>query len=384
MQRNNYSFILLFFFSTALFGQSFNIMVANPTSIERMNETITINLADIFQSYPKLKGKTFGVFQFQSELVSQVVDEDFNGEPDILIFQSSFKPKEKKNFLLKVVPKAAENKSVVDGLFVNPRQDFAWENDRIAFRAYGSSLAGDVKNGIDVWTKRVRYPIVDKWYKGEEKTPKISNHEDHGEGADYFSVGKSLGCGSAGIMWNDKLLQAGLFSYYKIVTNGPIRISFELYYPDWKLDSLKYLEIKRITLDAGSNLNKIEERFISNQPLDEITLAAGLVKRKGAQVKQHPEKGWMTLWGTTSTDPSAGYLGTAVIFPNSSSANSAEDETNWLLTTTIKSNSAFTYYSGAGWTRSGYFASEKDWDDYVDKFSLLLQQPLIVTILKSK
>ncbi len=49
--------------------------------------------------------------------------------------------------------------------------DFAWENDRIAHRIYGPALetaaAGGfqmIASGIDVWSKRVRYPIVDRWY----------------------------------------------------------------------------------------------------------------------------------------------------------------------------------------------------------------------------
>jgi hypothetical protein len=49
--------------------------------------------------------------------------------------------------------------------------DFAWENDRIAHRTYGPALstpaAGQdqmVSSGIDVWCKRVRYLIVDRWY----------------------------------------------------------------------------------------------------------------------------------------------------------------------------------------------------------------------------
>jgi hypothetical protein len=54
--------------------------------------------------------------------------------------------------------------------------DFAWENDRLAHRIYGPGLdtpaAGRsrmISSGIDVWTKRVRYPIVDRWYlKGHD------------------------------------------------------------------------------------------------------------------------------------------------------------------------------------------------------------------------
>ena len=47
------------------------------------------------------------------------------------------------------------------GTFMPQRKDdFAWENDRIAFRVYGPSLerTGEISSGIDVWCKRVRQP----------------------------------------------------------------------------------------------------------------------------------------------------------------------------------------------------------------------------------
>ena len=57
--------------------------------------------------------------------------------------------------------------------------DFAWENDKIAHRTYGPALAAArapgsgkevlVSSGLDVWSKRVAYPVVDRWYnKGHD------------------------------------------------------------------------------------------------------------------------------------------------------------------------------------------------------------------------
>ena len=57
--------------------------------------------------------------------------------------------------------------------------DMAWENDRIAHRMYGFELNSPTAaavgerlrgSGIDVWGKRVTYPIVDRWYaKGHDQ-----------------------------------------------------------------------------------------------------------------------------------------------------------------------------------------------------------------------
>ncbi len=376
----------LLFFSVACtmsYGQSLTIAVTNPSVYTRYSETVTLNLQGIYQSFPEFQGKDVSIFESSKKLAHQVIDENFDGVPDILIFQSTFKPKENKKFILTISTNAETVAStVVDGRFVLPRQDFAWENDRIAFRVYGSPLAGDVKNGTDVWNKKVRYPIVKKWYDGEELNPKISYHQDHGEGADYFSVGRSLGCGSAGILWNGNLVQSGLFSFYRIITNGPIRVSFELYYPKLKLDTIEVLEIKRITLDAGSNLNKIEEQFITNLPIDDLIVVTGLVKRKNTTVSQNAKQGWMTLWGLTTADSAVGYLGTAVVMSGLQTSVASEDSSHWLMASTLRKKTILAYYAGAGWTLSGDFASEKEWVAHVERFSENLKHPLIISIAK--
>lgn len=69
--------------------------------------------------------------------------------------------------------------------------DFAWENDVVAFRMYGKALEGrpDDAQGMDYWAKRTDKLILNSWYKGNDY------HKDHGEGLDYYSVGQTLGAG---------------------------------------------------------------------------------------------------------------------------------------------------------------------------------------------
>src|SRR5690606_20551964 len=66
--------------------------------------------------------------------------------------------------------------------------DFAWENDVVAFRMYGKALEGrpDDAQGLDIWSKRTTALVVDKWYANGDY------HKDHGEGMDYYSVGMTL------------------------------------------------------------------------------------------------------------------------------------------------------------------------------------------------
>lgn len=88
---------------------------------------------------------------------------------------------------IRPVARRQEFPSLVDARFELPR-DVAWKSDRIAFRIYGPALAADVNNGVDVWVKRVRSLIVDKWYKASAESKKDTYHEDHGEGASISSA----------------------------------------------------------------------------------------------------------------------------------------------------------------------------------------------------
>lgn len=372
--------------SSLSFGQrGFLITVENPIAQLRLEKIVAVNLNSLVGAYPELTDKHLTVFDRKRELISQMVDENLDGIPELLLFQSSFKPKETKQFNVQIFNKPTTNaETKVDGRYVLPREDFAWENDRIAFRIYGSVVAGNVDNGIDVWTKRVRYPIIKKWYDGEEQTPKIVYHEDHGEGADFFSVGKSLGAGSAGILWNDKLIQPGLFSHYRIISNGPLRVSFEVYYPTWKLDTMRYLEIKRITLDAGEQLNKIEEQFISNSNEKTVTIAAGLVKRSNTRINRSADNRWMSLWGLTTADSVNGSLGTAVLFPFAQAVTAIEDSVQHLMSTSIEKKKPFIYYSGAAWTRMGDIANEAAWSKYLQDFVVQAEHPFIISFTHKK
>jgi hypothetical protein len=371
---------LLLLFSIALSQNSeIHFSVTNPIDIVRTSETVSIDLEGMYQLYPHLRGQVIAIYDQTIERQSQLIDNDGDGENDEIIFQSTFKAKQKREFILRTGrQRSSVQMSSAFGKYMLPREDFAWENDRIAFRIYGSVIAGNVNNGIDVWTKRVRYPIIEKWYNGEEQTPPISYHTDHGEGADFFAVGKTLGGGSAGILWNGVLKQGGLFSHHRIITNGPIRTSFEVYYPNWKLDTVTFLEIKRITLDAGEQLNRIDERFISNAGQKTMTIAAGLAKRKFASATWSPDNRRLSMWGLTTQDSVNGYLGTAVMFPFAHNAAASEDSVHFMITSDFKKDLSFTYYAGAAWTRLGDIRSEKEWETYLNELDVRIRNPLIV------
>jgi hypothetical protein len=373
---------VLTLFGTAWAGDlSLSVKVENKLTSARIGEVVAVPFDQLRHADPSFNPSGMIVIEKVTGKVLplQICDAQ-------LLFQSDIAAGETKTFIIKKNDGASLiTQSLVDGRFVKPREDYAWENDRIAFRMYGPALAKDVNNGIDVWTKRVRSLIVEKWYKGEEDTgaAKVVYHIDHGEGADFFNVGRTLGCGSSALWCDGKLYQPGVFSSWRTLANGPLRVSFELTYNAIVVNGKTFTETRRITLDAGQNLNRIDVLYSSPDTSGAMHIVAGLVKRKGVVESHNTNRDWMGLWGPTNDDPVNGSLGTGIVLPGSGFNSMAEDSTQFLALSSARVGEAFTYYAGAGWTRSGDFAFEADWKTYLAGAAARLQSPLIITVTKS-
>ena len=267
--------------------------------------------------------------------------------------------------------------------------DFAWENDKVAHRTYGQALGAAaepgsgkevlVSSGIDIWSKRVAYPIVDRWYnKGHDHY-----HKDEGEGMDMYGVGPSRGCGGTGI-WDGQQLHVGRnYKTWKIIANGPIRAVFELTYDTWSANGVFVSETKRFTVDAGSNLDRIDSTFVASGNLKELTVGIGLHKNP-ADKGQEPvitltpdaDAGTFTQWVAQKTN---GALGTALVVPDAF-AGFAEDDRNHLVLAKVTPGVPLRYFAGAGWSKAGEFTTQESWNAYVAAFAARARHPVHVSI----
>ena len=377
------------------------ITATNDLSIARPSETITVPWTEVNKALPHarvghllVKDAAGQSLAYQvTNLAAEAKDPKYEGVAyGVLLFQHDFTAGEKSaTFTVeKIAALAPVFPTKAFARFVPERlDDFAWENDRIAHRTYGPALgAPDVEkrgkevlvtSGLDIWSKRVRYPIVDRWYNvGHDHY-----HVDEDEGMDMYNVGTSRGCGGTGV-WDSQNLYVGRnYKTWKVLANGPIRAIFELGYEAWDFNGAKVSELKRFTVDAGTNLDLIESTFTVEGGPKEITIGIGLNKNssdKGqdskSEVAKNDKANWLSQWEIQKTN---GSLGEAIIVPTAF-AGFAEDSVNQLVLAKAVSGQPVRYYVGAGWTKSGDFSSQDDWNSYVAAWAARVQSPVKIIV----
>jgi rhamnogalacturonyl hydrolase YesR len=373
------------------------VNVTNPAGFYRQQETVEID--------PRILGHPEGVAVMDG-VSSRILDSQvYASEPgkaaDKLIFQVNLAPGETRRFQIlpseSCLPAAPKPIVRTYARLVPERfNDVAWESDRTAHRMYHVDLIkaeGTISSGIDVWSKRTRDLVVDEWYK------RRNYHEDVGDGLDDYHVSKSRGCGGLGVWSGGKLYVSSNFRSARIITTGPIRSEFTLDYDGWDADGRKVTETKRISIDAGSNMSRVESVF-SSDVKSPLLLGVGIALRAGSDnsLKEDREAGWMTYW--QAPDRERGRIGCAVVLPAGSihefvtesgtvskvppekqltpDAEGLPAVGNQLAITQVDVGKSLVYYVGAGWTRSGDFANEAAWTGYVSHFAERRAAPLTV------
>lgn len=392
------AFASVFAFDAAA-AERLSVTASHALDIARPAETIAIPWTRVNEALPQARSQQLVIKDAAGRsLPYQVINLNATAkDPQMvgaaygeLLFQHDFKAGEKSaTFTIEkataVVPPFPPK---TYARFVKERlDDFGWENDKLAHRAYGPALkapapAGSDKevlatSGIDIWFKRVPYPIVDRWYNiGHDHY-----HVDLGEGIDMYNVGTTRGAGGTGI-WDGKTLHVGAnYTDWTILANGPIRTVFELRYDAWDAAGVKVTEVKRFTVDAGRYFDRIDSTFTFTGP-PTLTAAVGLNKRpsdKGQEVKvEFSEKkadGSLVQW---VTQRSLGDFGVALIVPPASGF--AADERNALVTAPVTSGQPISYHVGAAWTRGSPFATQADYKQHVADEAARLRAPVRVNV----
>ena len=363
-------------------GTSILVRVTNPLDAPRPAETVEVVAAALAPGVPAADLPRLVVTEGRSgrEVLSQAVDEDGDGAFDRLVFQSDFAPGETREFTLVLgearKPRLADYR--VYGRFVRERHDdFAWENDRVAFRIYGQALETFEKepltsSTVDAWSKRTRRLVLNDWYQVDDY------HRDHGEGGDFYSAGRSRGCGGSGLMVDGTLAVSKNFRSSRVLASGPLRVVFEASYPEWEKPGLGVTEVKRVTLDAGSHFNRFESFY---RPDGDVTWAAGIRKAKDVVPRVDRERGVVRTWEHLTSYGDNGWLGCGLVIDPGAVVDVVEQGGNQLVVARTPKGRPATWYAGSGWDRSGYFPDVAAWDRHLDAFAARLRSPLKVEVV---
>lgn len=350
------------------------IQLTNNSSTPFTDAVIEIPWATVTAVYPQVDTS-----QLQVLLGSKAVPYQFErrGEKTVqnLLVQLSVGPNQTIKLNLrkgKVSPVLAKTY----GRYVPERyDDFAWENDKVAFRIYGAALNGRSDNayGSDIWAKRTNQLILNKWYKQNDY------HKDHGEGLDYYHVGLTLGAGDIGVFLNDSIQFVHNYRSWEVLDNGPLRTTFRVKYDPYTFNGITVNTTKTYSLDAGSQLSKIQVNVIHNSSKP-LPMVAGITLRKEPGMLLLDEtKGILGYW--EPQHGADGTIGVGCIFSTEPVAMLRQYQ-HGLAKVSVKSGETLTYYSGGAWDKAGDIPTGESWFQYLQQVKAQLKTPLSIQAAK--
>jgi hypothetical protein len=376
--------IALSLVSQAAFGQE--LVLSNPLNVDRSQEVIDVPLLQVLDHLHLAPAQTAAIVAEDAATHRRIPDQLYSGvldaPPDKLLLLVQLPAHGKERISFRVDPNAPKTEALVFGREAPERKDdFAWENQQVAYRIYGPALeaTGEITSGIDVWSKRVPNFVIDSFYKRDAEgarthNPALSYHKDNGVGLDSYEVGKSRGCGGTAIFADGKLIVSNNYTKLHMLGDGPIRFSFEVTYAPWNANGVMVTETKRITLDAGTHMNKIESTYTFDGAAT-LDVAAAIAVHEGASAEFPVDGSVASVWDTPQI-PSAGRISTGLVADPKQHAKTINAAGHALMVFTRHSGEAFSYLAGSGWSKAD-MPTAADWDNYLKLELEMLEHPVV-------
>ena len=353
------------------------VEVTNPSDADREDATVEIAWSRL-SGLPSLTPEQVVVLDSEGhEIPSQVL---YCGEtePQALIFQTDIDGGETETFRIALSDARAEYPAQAFGRQVPERyDDYAWENNKVAYRLYGPALEtapGEmlVTPGIDVWVKCTEKLVIDEWYA------RGHYHDNFGDGMDCYKVGRTLGGGSTAPFIDGKIfLLPHNYQRFRTLDNGPIRTSVELVYAPFAIDDTHTAALtKIITLDANQHFNRMECLYSGD--FEELPVAAGFVRHDVKELLTGD--GWFALCeaASDSKDPVRdGDIYGAVVLTGAEILPEADGHA--VAVKTVRPNEMLTYFAGTGWSQGGV-DDMVEWAEMVAGVKAAAEEPLQVVV----
>lgn len=400
---------------TALFcfacndSRTVTVTVTNPLAMERSNEMVEVSMETVTDRLGLADTAQIVVLNADGQQVPYQIT--YDGK---VIFPATIAAGGTATYTIQTGTPEAFDVKACGRCYPERMDDMAWENDLVAFRAYGPALQakGERGFGYDLFTKyNTTEPMLEAMYAKElnketlakiaelKKTdPKAaaelsrerSYHIDHGYGMDCYAVGPTLGAGVAALMVNDTIIYPWCYKNQEILDNGPLRFTVKLEFTPLtvKGDST-VVETRLITLDAGSHLNKTAVSYSNLK--ETLPIVAGIVLHEpdGAVVAD-AANGYITYVDpTTGPDNGKIFMGAAVpavvkdaktvLFSEKEKKERNNADGHVLAVSDYEPGSEYVYYWGFAWDKADIKTADA-WNRYMADFAQKVRNPLTVKV----
>ena len=400
---------------TALFcfacndSRTVTVTVTNPLAMERSNEMVEVSMETVTDRLGLADTAQIVVLNADGQQVPYQIT--YDGK---VIFPAAIAAGSTATYTIQTGTPEAFDVKACGRCYPERMDDMAWENDLVAFRAYGPALQakGERGFGYDLFTKyNTTEPMLEAMYAKEldketlakiaelKKTdPKAaaelsrerSYHIDHGYGMDCYAVGPTLGAGVAALMVNDTIIYPWCYKNQEILDNGPLRFTVKLEFTPLtvKGDST-VVETRLITLDAGSHLNKTAVSYSNLK--ETLPIVAGIVLHEpdGAVVAD-AANGYITYVDpTTGPDNGKIFMGAAVptvvkdaktvLFSEKEKKERNNADGHVLAVSDYEPGSEYVYYWGFAWDKADIKTADA-WNRYMADFAQKVRNPLTVKV----
>ena len=385
------------------------VTVTNPLAMERSNEMVEVSMETVTDRLGLADTAQIVVLNADGQQVPYQIT--YDGK---VIFPAAIAAGGTATYTIQTGTPEAFDVKACGRCYPERMDDMAWENDLVAFRAYGPALQakGERGFGYDLFTKyNTTEPMLEAMYAKEldketlakiaelKKTdPKAaaelsrerSYHIDHGYGMDCYAVGPTLGAGVAALMVNDTIIYPWCYKNQEILDNGPLRFTVKQEFTPLtvKGDST-VVETRLITLDAGSHLNKTAVSYSNLK--ETLPIVAGIVLHEpdGAVVAD-AANGYITYVDpTTGPDNGKIFMGVAVpavvkdaktvLFSEKEKKERNNADGHVLAVSDYEPGSEYIYYWGFAWDKADIKTADA-WNRYMADFAQKVRNPLTVKV----
>ena len=359
-----------------------SVIVTNDTELSRENETVELCFKALQNADKSLTAENVVVYDMAGDQIPSQVYTESDGTVKLL-FQVTVEAGAAGKYVVKAgeredYPMLAYSRHVPER-----KDDYAYENNKVAGRIYGPALEFPRTFGSDIWLKCTDRLVINDWFK------KMDYHHNYGEGMDCYKVGGTLG-GGALVPYSDgeTFVIGDNWASVQHICDGPIRTKAEFTYNAFDVNGKQYSATRVIELDANSHFVKSVTAFHAvGHEADSLDLVLGAIQHE--VINRYDAVNWIAFTEVASDTKQPeidGNISVALIYDEAELADNSlkaigDIAGHAAIITREATDKPVTVWTGSGWSLAGIDTPDV-WTVMVGDFAYAQANPLKVEVLK--